>query len=202
MAWCANTVEDNGDVCLPAYLRGGAVAAQDQSTVNAEQRTATHFRELRSPVHRYLVCLRITPLEADEIVQETFLQLFQHLCSGFRVNNARAWAFRVAHNMAVNCAESQKRVMHATPEEWQGLAATLVDPALNPEERLLEKERITRLHAATEELSPQQRYCLHLRAEGFRYREIAEILDLTVPTVAEYVRRAIARLSKEIPWTT
>ncbi|MBK9528393.1 MAG: helix-turn-helix transcriptional regulator [Acidobacteria bacterium] len=42
-----------------------------------------------------------------------------------------------------------------------------------------------------------ERQCLYLRAEGFRYREIAEIMNIGVPTVGEYLRRSIDKLGDQ-----
>lgn len=68
--------------------------------------------------------------------------------------------------------------------------------APSPEAALLDRERRERLEKAVSELSPQQRSCLHLRAEGFSYREIAGILGVSTPTVGEFLRRAVERLRK------
>jgi RNA polymerase sigma-70 factor (ECF subfamily) len=43
-------------------------------------------------------------------------------------------------------------------------------------------------------LTQLQRNCIRLRAEGFRYREIAEILNISVSTVAGSLRHAIGKL--------
>ena len=45
-------------------------------------------------------------------------------------------------------------------------------------------------------LSPQQRQCLHLRAEGLRYREIAETMQISISSVREFLGRAITKLQK------
>jgi len=58
-------------------------------------------------------------------------------------------------------------------------------------------EKFERLHAAMARLSPQELQCLHLRAEGFRYREIAEILGIATKTAAEFLRRGIKKLMRE-----
>ena len=47
-------------------------------------------------------------------------------------------------------------------------------------------------------LSPQQRQCLHLRAEGLVYREIAETMHISISSVREFLGRAIARLQKAV----
>jgi DNA-directed RNA polymerase specialized sigma24 family protein len=43
-----------------------------------------------------------------------------------------------------------------------------------------------------------QRQCLHLRVEGLRYREIAELFGVSVATVAEAVRRGLVNLAAQI----
>jgi RNA polymerase sigma-70 factor (ECF subfamily) len=62
----------------------------------------------------------------------------------------------------------------------------------------MERERLLRMHRAVKSLSPQQRQCLHLRAEGLRYREIADATGVTISTVAEFLRRAVARLKRAV----
>jgi len=47
-------------------------------------------------------------------------------------------------------------------------------------------------------LTTLQRECLHLRAEGLRYREIAELMKISISTVADAVRRATVKLAREV----
>jgi RNA polymerase sigma-70 factor (ECF subfamily) len=63
---------------------------------------------------------------------------------------------------------------------------------------LIEREKLLRMHRAVETLSPQQRQCLHLRAEGLRYREIADSIGVSVSTVSEFLERALVRLRKAV----
>jgi DNA-directed RNA polymerase specialized sigma24 family protein len=46
-------------------------------------------------------------------------------------------------------------------------------------------------------LTRLQRECLHLRAEGLRYREIAGLLEISPSTVMDAVRRATLKLARE-----
>ena len=59
------------------------------------------------------------------------------------------------------------------------------------------REWLARVQQALALLSPQEKQCLHLRAEGFRYREIGEILGLSQWTVVEFLRRALRKLLRE-----
>jgi RNA polymerase sigma-70 factor (ECF subfamily) len=60
----------------------------------------------------------------------------------------------------------------------------------------LQKERLRRIHDGLAKLTQLQRDCLTLRVEGFRYREIGEILNVGTSTVAGSLRNAITRLVK------
>jgi RNA polymerase sigma-70 factor (ECF subfamily) len=75
------------------------------------------------------------------------------------------------------------------------LAELVIDPASNPEQRLADAQRRRRLLAVMNALPERDRQCLGLRAEGLRYREIAEVLDISLGSVAKSLTRSLARLS-------
>ena len=181
------------ECCLPAGLAG----EQREAGFQIEDQIIECFARLRAPVYRYLIGIHIAPEEADELTQETFLRLYEQLRRGSRIENLRGWVFRVAHNLAVNGIKGRKHLAPMTVEQWECVVQTRSDPGPGPEEQLLDKEKMMRIHETISKLSPLQQQCLHLRVEGFRYREIAEILDLAVPTVAESLRRAIVKLAVE-----
>ena len=62
---------------------------------------------------------------------------------------------------------------------------------------MLRREKFRRLSAAMRELAESERECLLLRAEGLRYREIAEVLGLATSTVADTVERANRKLAEK-----
>jgi RNA polymerase sigma-70 factor (ECF subfamily) len=95
----------------------------------------------------------------------------------------------VAHNLAVN---EMKRAGAGDEEPTEAE----VDPGYDPEQTFLRKERMHRLRGAIRSLPRRQQECLHLRAEGLRYREIAEVLRIGVSSVAESVQRAMETLAK------
>ena len=143
-------------------------------------------------MYHYLLRLGLSPSQAQEGVQEVFLRLHSALVRGESIHNPRAWVFRVAHNLAVTEHRAGDRWMALDPE----LEAALTDRGPGPEARVLQRERSARVSEALAELSPQQRRCLYLRAEGLRYREIAEVIGVGVSTVSEFLTRAVARLRR------
>jgi RNA polymerase sigma-70 factor (ECF subfamily) len=78
------------------------------------------------------------------------------------------------------------------------MAAKVSSRSPSAEQVLLHEERTARLRVAMEALSVAQKECLALRAEGLKYREIAQILDLSVSTVGENIQRGLERLKEMI----
>lgn len=155
------------------------------------------FREVRTPLYSYLVCIGLKPYEADDIVQEAFLRLHRQLESGTTIDEPRAWLFRVARNASLNAQRTRRRWVFETelsPAE-DSVLQQRSSPEGTPEEVYLKKEEMKQLDARIGELTEQQRQCVYLRAQGLRYREIASVLGVTVSSAAELLQRAIVRLA-------
>jgi RNA polymerase sigma-70 factor (ECF subfamily) len=167
--------------------------------VKLEEYVAEQFAKLRKPVYEYLTATSCAPADAEEITQETFLRMYLTLHRGQAIRHTRSWVFRVARNLVVERWKQQGRlpVLEVPVAEFTQLIHSRRDPALDPEQQVLQQERRMRLRAAWLELTPHQRECLRLRVEGLRYREIAEVLDVTISTVADLLERSIARLVRK-----
>jgi RNA polymerase sigma-70 factor (ECF subfamily) len=170
--------------------------ADQRRSDGLEQRVVQLYDTLRPSLYRYLINIGISPQDAEEIVQEAFLRLYRHMLAGGNEENLRGWVYQVAHNLSVNFHKSRRRIIETTPELWEQLSQSSPDRAPGPEEQLLQKERILRVHDGLSKLTQLQRDCLSLRVEGFRYREIGEMLHVGTSTVAGSLRNAIVRLIK------
>jgi len=168
-----------------------------QETLKLEQKVTGYFEQWREPVHRYLVAAFGNPAQAEDVTQEAFLQLYRCLHAGQSIGNVRAWVFRVAHNLAVNQIKTQQFITPLDEETWEELRQSYQDTGPNAEQKLMQQEKFDRLRTAVASLTLAERQCLHLRTKGLRYREIAEILDLSTTTVAETLYRVIEKLAKE-----
>jgi RNA polymerase sigma-70 factor (ECF subfamily) len=170
-----------------------------QQPMDLEQRVIAVYESLRSPVYRYLAATFGDAIDAEDITQETFLRLYVYWSNGRAIadDRLRSWIFRVAHNLAIDRERNSKFVQELDSEPHLSAIQQLPDSGRNPEETLLDEERFKSVQNGLALLSRQERHCLHLRAEGFRYREIAEILGITRSSVAEFLRRAIRKLMRE-----
>jgi len=165
-----------------------------RSKESPEEEVAQLFLEVREDVYRYLVTLGLTTEQAQESTQEAFLRLFAARINSEGIENPRGWVFRVAHNIAVRL-RTRERIYQPLATDME---RTMLDPQTNPELSAIEREQTIRFQDAVRNLSPQQQQCLYLRAEGFRYREIADIMEISDSSVGEFLRRAITRLKKAL----
>lgn len=181
---------DSISLRLPLARFAGDAATESR---NDTGEATTLYQELRKPLARYLTGLGLSPEEAQDLVQDSFLQLHKHLAAGGSQENIRGWLFRVAHNAARNCQQSYARRMGESLDPVVDAASA----EASPEQIVLAKEKFERLDAAVRSLSEQERECLMLRAEGLRYREIGDVLGVPVSTVADIVSRAVNKLAEK-----
>jgi RNA polymerase sigma-70 factor (ECF subfamily) len=169
-----------------------------QEPMDLEQKVVRVYESLRTPVYQYLAATFGDPAEAEDLAQETFLRLYIYWASGKTIanNRLRSWIFRVAHNLAVDRTRSTKFIQDLASEEYRSVVLQVPDGGRDPEETLLDRERFSAVRNGLALLSAQERRCLHLRAEGFCYREIAEILDITRSSVGEFLRRAMRKMAR------
>ena len=164
----------------------------EESRASLQDEVAQLFEEMRDGVFRYVLSLGLYPPQAQEATQEVFLRLYAALKRAEPIRNRRAWVVRVAHNLALKLRTQQNSQTAFEPD----IETRFADASLNPEQSLLERERMLRFHRAMQNLSDQQRRCLNLRLEGLRYPEIASVLGISASAVGEFLRRAIVRLRK------
>jgi RNA polymerase sigma-70 factor (ECF subfamily) len=158
-----------------------------------EEQVTRAFEHSRDDVYRYLLTLGLRPPQAQEATQEVFMRLFVALEKGDLIQNERAWIFRVAHNLGIDLHSRER-----TQPLDAGLEAVLHDTSQGVEMNLIEEQRSSLIRETWKTLSQQQQQCLHLRAEGLKYREIAEAMGISISSVREFLSRAILRLQKAV----
>jgi RNA polymerase sigma-70 factor (ECF subfamily) len=176
-------------------LLGAIDAALAASPRAIEDEIIELFDHLRDGLLRYVVSLGLGAHDAEDVIQEVFLSLFRHLRLGRSRSNLRGWVFRVAHNLALKHRQRTQR------RQSRGVAAeealeNHVDPAANPEEQLAKNQQQRHLLLAVAALSEPDQLCLRLRAEGLRYREIADVLEMSLGAVAKSLARSMERLMR------
>ena len=130
---------------------------------------------------------------AEDVVQDSLMKAWQAAGSFRGDSSLRAWALRIAHNTAIS-------MMRKRREE-------LRDPAMLPEDgqstsldrHVQSKMMVNELWSALDTLDHLSRTIVVLReVEGFTYEDIADALELPLPTVKTRLFRARKALSAEL----
>ena len=165
-------------------------ASRDVSPL--EREVVELFDQLRGKLLRYTLNFGLPVQDGEEIIQETFLALFRHLQQGKPRENLRGWVFRVAHNLALK----RRASAHFSEAELVEETLAFADPAPDPEAQLAGAQIHQHVLTVFRVLPEQDRRCLILRAEGLRYREIAQILGMSLGAVSMSLSRSLARLAR------
>ena len=154
------------------------------------------FHSYRGPLYRYLFGILRDPAETEDATQEVFLRLYTELCSGSQIRSGRAWLFQTGHNLAVDRCRRSGREEFLNDKGWALLEEER--PESDGHQGIVDAERRRALVEAMSELTDQERRAMELRAEGLRYREIAEVLGIRIPSVQSYLSRAVKKLVERI----
>ncbi len=141
-------------------------------------------------MYRFLALRLDTPQDAEDVLQETFFRLARYRVRWRLIRNPRAFVFSVLRNESNRFLgralrrreEESRRVEQAGPAAW---TAGPPSPDLDP----------SALRAALSALPGEQREVVVLKVfEGFSFKEIAGICDLSPNTAASRYRYGLQRL--------
>ena len=142
----------------------------------------------------YRVALRMVddPLDAEEIVQDVFVRVYNQL-KNFRFEaSLKTWIYRITVNTTLNFRRKRSTQRERIKEyrENARVEERLIKPSFA--EGLDHQNRIDKLLNA---LNPDQRMCIILRnIEGLSYEEIAQSLRIKINTVRTRLKRAREKL--------
>jgi RNA polymerase sigma-70 factor (ECF subfamily) len=176
---------------LEASLLERIESAESVSSLEEEVLNLHDLFRLR--LFRYAVSLGLKAHDAEDVIQEVFLALFRHLQIGRSRSNLPGWVFRVTHHLALKRRIQYRREDSVEESGWYNSASDLKP---SPEEELIFGERQLRLRRTFEALPETDRLCVQLRAEGLKYREISNVLGISLGSVANSLGRSLSRLRR------
>lgn len=143
------------------------------------------FRAHFTRLFRYLDRLSGDPDSAWDLAQDTFVRLLRR---GAPPDRPEAWLITVATNLWRNARATRNRRSQLLVRSHTDEA--LIDPARPVGERLEVAETGERVRSAMNRLPERDRQLLLLMAEGYHYREIAEVTGIQEASVGTLLARA------------
>jgi len=124
---------------------------------------------------------------AEDVTQEVFLKLYQHMGSLRDGEHVRPWLLRVAANTALNTLRGRTRT-GAREEEFVASAVIGAEP-VGVEADYERRTEIEEARRALSQVREPMRSCLLLKQQGLSYREIAQTLSLNEANVGSLIAR-------------
>ena len=175
-------------------LRGGEFDFVNKSSQSKKERD---FDSLYLECYRSLCAyaLRYVSIdEAEEIVQDTMLWLWDNWETIVPEKSVRSLLFRIVHNKAVNCIKHKAVLSRVHQQIEHNLCEHFESPDF-----YLNKELLQLLEEALKRLPDNLREVFILsRVEQLSYKEIAERLDISVKAVDNRLSRTMRILRKEL----
>jgi RNA polymerase sigma-70 factor (ECF subfamily) len=102
----------------------------------------------------------------------------------------------VAGRAAVDYWRRDRKHIRVQLELDESPAVQLPSGGPSPEDLARNSQRMRRIAAGLAALPKEQRFCVQLRMQGLRYREIGEVLGAPISTVADWLTAAVASLRR------
>ncbi len=149
------------------------------------------FRAFGPRVRAYMMRLVRDPQAAEELMQETMMTVWRKAAQfDADKGNAATWIFTIARNLRIDSYRRSKR-----PDFDPNDPAFVPDADPRADQTMEARDDERRLHAALEELPPEQRKLLDLAFfDEASHSEIAKRLGLPLGTVKSRIRLAFNRL--------
>ncbi|MGE4519698.1 MAG: RNA polymerase sigma factor [Desulfobacteraceae bacterium] len=136
--------------------------------------------------------------DAEDLVQETFINIFRYL-ENFRMESKfKNWAYKIAASVCMkikkrnNVPEKELSMDDILPADREKEVSSKIPSWVNqPAEALMNKEMYLEIKKEIDNLPPNYRIILVLRdMEGFSTKEVSDILDLSESNVKVRLHRA------------
>jgi RNA polymerase sigma factor (sigma-70 family) len=154
-------------------------------------------------MYNFAYRLTLDPDDAKDLLQDTYLKAFRFLDSFQQGTNAKAWLFRILKNSFIN--DYRKKSKEPSKVDYQEVETYYnsedVDRQITPDLRvealqdMIGDEISTALNALDVDFRTVIILC---DLEGFKYEEMAKILDIPIGTVRSRLHRARNLLKEKL----
>lgn len=155
----------------------------------------------------YFMLLKMTnnPHDADDLMIEAFGKAFKKLHQYTPDYAFSTWLFRIASNNCIDFIRRKRKSALSNSDSSGDNASSndyidsLPSKGLDPEEKIIQKQKIKMTRAVVEKLKPHYKTLIELRYfKEYSYEEIAKELNIPLGTVKAQLFRAREFLSNVI----
>lgn len=133
---------------------------------------------------------------SEEIVSDVFIRIWERRAQLQEIGNCKVYLYVSTRNTALKyLLKKQKQVSIGLDE----LEVELESQHLDPEQILLNAELMNRVARAIDDLPPRCKMVYKLiKEDGLKYKEVAEILDISIKTIDNQLAIALKKIGKAV----
>ena len=159
-----------------------------------EQAFTTFFKNYYKQLYRFAGRLIKDADAAENVIQDMFVYIWVRGSNIDVVQNVKAYLYTSVKNQCINYLKKSKRTFNLNMN-----TDIQTENIQSPEENLIKDEMFTAIQNAIENLPEKcQRIYLMKKYDELSYKEIAEILDISINTVKTQMKRALKSLLKQL----
>jgi len=149
----------------------------------------TLYESVSKSVYGFALSITKNSHDADDVLQETFLKVYENADRYKDIGKPMAWIFTIARNLALSKIRKNAKSAELIDGKDYDIDLSAIE---NVENKIL-IEKLFKL------LSDDEKQILILHAvSGLKHREIAGILDMPTSTVLSKYHRAIKKLKDAV----
>jgi len=158
------------------------------------------YKELFTSLYSYLYHFAFSFVKskqpAEEILSDVFIKIWEKRSELGKIANLKVYLYVATRNIALNYVEKQKRdATHNIDEFTAGIKSLYFDP----EQLMVTAEMMNLIQKAIEDLPAKCKMVFKLvKEDGLKYREVAEIMDISTKTVENQLAIALRKIGSAV----
>lgn len=133
---------------------------------------------------------------ADEVISHVFIGIWNNRKSINKVEKFDSYVFRAIKNKCLSYLRDMHRLQY---DELNIEDSNLIKSVRSPESSLINEELRVVILKALDNLPPRCRLVFELiKQDGFKYKEVADLLDISVNTVENQMGKAMSKLRSKL----
>jgi len=134
---------------------------------------------------------------AEEIVEDVFVKLWANRHRIIEIENLTVYLYVAVKNRSLNSLSQKARELIAAPFDF--LDTTLDEFAPDPYDIMITREIMLSMQHAIDDLPPRCKMIFKLiREDGLKYKEVADILNISVNTIDAQMAIAVKKICKAL----
>jgi RNA polymerase sigma factor (sigma-70 family) len=138
--------------------------------------------------------------DAEDLAQEVFVEVYKSI-SGFRGNSSLStWIYRITVNKAINYLKKNRKYLNARPiDDYIAVEKEMASDSQDASFSVQQKEHRKIIMQAIQKLPERQAtvFVMH-KINGKPYKEISELLDISLSSVESLMHRARISLQDKL----